>query len=280
MNWGSPWGGRRDYQSGFLGRLAGLLRRGGGAPEEAIAFTDQLPLIFRGNTPVPNLALNQLGKPGLDNRQNRIITAMYQGHPLAGAVNEGFNVKEEAWKEIAGDMDASGRNAISAKGFELEARRVARLMRDKYHLGFVDVGGWDTHVGQGNATGFLANRLDELGRGLAALADELGPRWQDTVVVVMSEFGRTFRENGNRGTDHGHGSVYWVLGGGIRGGRVAGEQVAVNAASLFQNRDYPVLTDYRSLLGGLLGRIYGLGPEALATLFPGAAAPGRDLGLV
>ena len=102
-------------------------------------------------------------------------------------------------------------------------------MRERYNVGFVDVGGWDTHVGAGRRSGYLANRLEELGRGLAAFADEMGDAWNDTVVVVLSEFGRTFRENGNRGTDHGHGSVYWVLGGGVRGGRIAGEQVAVRA---------------------------------------------------
>ena len=124
-------------------------------------------------------------------------------------------------------------------------------MREQFNLGFVDVGGWDTHVNQGAATGYLADRLGELGRGLAGFAEEVGAGWSNTVVVVISEFGRTFRENGNRGTDHGHGSVYWVLGGGIKGGRIAGEQVAVDNSHLFQNRDYPVLTEYRSLLGGL-----------------------------
>ncbi len=98
------------------------------------------------------------------------------------------------------------------------------------------------------------------------------------LVVVISEFGRTFRENGNKGTDHGHGSVYWVLGGAVKGGRLAGEQVKVSQASLFQNRDYPVLTDYRMLLGGLFQRAYGLDRAALEKIFPGA--PPRDLALV
>jgi uncharacterized protein (DUF1501 family) len=79
-------------------------------------------------------------------------------------------------------------------------------MREQFNLGFVDVGGWDTHVNQGGADGYLANRIGELGRGLALLATTLGPEWDNTVVIVVSEFGRTFRENGDRGTDHGHGS--------------------------------------------------------------------------
>jgi uncharacterized protein (DUF1501 family) len=175
-------------------------------------------------------------------------------------------------------MDAASSSAISARGFELEARRIARLMKGRHRLGFVDVGGWDTHVGQGGATGQLATRLEELGRGLAAYAQEMGARWSETTVVVVSEFGRTFRQNGNNGTDHGHGSVYWVLGGAVRGGQVVGEQVAVTPNNLFQNRDYPVLNEVRSLLGGLLQRQFGLSPSQLATVFPGAQA--RDLRLI
>jgi uncharacterized protein (DUF1501 family) len=152
-------------------------------------------------------------------------------------------------------------------------------MRDQFNLGFVDVGGWDTHVNEGGATGYLAGRLGELGRGLAGYADELGAdAWHDTVVVVISEFGRTFRENGDRGADHGHGSVYWVMGGGVRGGVLAGDQVQVTQANLNQDRDYPVLTDYRALFGGLFQRMYGLGPDRLAAVFPGAAP--KDLKLV
>jgi len=133
-------------------------------------------------------------------------------------------------------------------------------------------------VGQGGATGQLANRLEELGRGLAAFAQEMGPRWSQTTVVVVSEFGRTFRQNGNNGTDHGHGSVYWVLGGAVRGGQVVGEQVAVTPNNLFQNRDYPVLNEVRSVLGGLLQRQFGLSPAQVATVFPDSEA--RDVGLL
>jgi uncharacterized protein (DUF1501 family) len=106
----------------------------------------------------------------------------------------------------------------------------------------------------------------------------MGARWQDTTVVVVTEFGRTFRENGNKGTDHGHGSVYWTLGGKIKGGRILGEQVSVNQRNLFENRDFPVLNDYRAILGGLLGRLYGLSTSQIASVFPGVKA--SDVGLV
>jgi uncharacterized protein (DUF1501 family) len=267
---GQPLQGGRSYDSGFMNRLATALGAG-----RAIAFTNQLPLAFRGDAKVGNVALGAIRKPGVDERQSALIAEMYRDRPLGEQVSEGFAVRDGVMRDLASEMEAAGRNAINARGFELQARRIARLMQGEYNLGFVDVGGWDTHVGEGGATGYLALRLEELGRGLAAFAEGMGAAWRDTVVVVISEFGRTWRENGNRGTDHGHGSVYWVLGGAIRGGRIAGEQVRVQPATLFQDRDYPVLNEYRALLGGIFARMYGV--DALR-IFPGAAR--LDLGLL
>ncbi|QNM98090.1 DUF1501 domain-containing protein [Chitinimonas koreensis] len=265
-------GGARDYRSGFLNRLAGVL---GG--QGAIAFTDQLPLVMSGPAAVPNVALRQVAKPGLSVRQSQIIAGMYRGSRLAGQVSEGFGMRDEVLKAFAEEMESSSRNAVSARGFELEARRIGKLMRERYRLGFVDVGGWDTHVSQGGNGGYLASRFDELGRGLAAFADEMGKAWDDTVVVVVSEFGRTFRENGSRGTDHGHGTVFWVLGGSVAGGRVAGEQVEVRRSTLLQDRDFPVLNDYRQVLGGLFQRQFGLSAEQLTKVFPGARSVDLEL---
>lgn len=262
---GQTVGASRDYNSGFMARLAAELTR-----VRPIAFTEQLPLIFRGGgEPVPNIAINGVGKPGIDERQAKLIASMYRDTPLANAVQEGFRVRDEVYQSITNHADQADRGATSPRGFELSARRIGRLMRETFNLGFVDVGGWDTHVNQGGAKGYLAERMGELGRGIAGFVEEIGPGWSDTVVVVVSEFGRTFRENGSRGTDHGHGSVYWVLGGGVRGGRIAGPQVRADEEHLFQNRDWPVLTDYRSLLSGLLGRLYGLDQNALRRIFPG-----------
>ena len=265
--------GHRDYSSGFLNRLAGVLT--GSTP---MAFTDQLPTIFQGHAQVANMALKSLAKPAVDARQSDIIAAMYRGTQLAEPVQQGFAVRNEVMREMATEMDAASRNSISAKGFELEARRIAKLMKDSYNLCFVDVGGWDTHVGQGAATGYLAGRFDELGRGLAALPQEMGTAWKNTTVVVMSEFGRTLRQNGNRGTDHGHGSVLWVMGGAVRGGRVAGEQLAVQKSTLLQDRDFPVLNEYRAVLGGLFQRQFGLNASQLNQIFAGV--PARDIGLL
>lgn len=270
---GQTIGAARDYNSGFMGRLAAELTR-----VRPIAFTEQVPLIFRGAETVPNIAINGVGKPGIDARQAGLIAAMYRDSSLRPAVEEGFRVRDAVYQSISDHAAQADRGAVSPKGFELSARRIGRLMRDGFNLGFVDIGGWDTHVNQGAATGYLADRLAELGRGLAGFSEEIGSGWNDTVVVVLSEFGRTFRENGNRGTDHGHGSAYWVLGGGLRGGRIAGPQVRLGEASLFQNRDYPVLTDYRALLAGLFARLYGLDQPSLRRVFAGVDP--ADLGLL
>ncbi len=262
---GQPLSGSRNFRSGFLGRLADTLS--GAGPAASIAFTDAMPLSFAGATTVPNLSLKNVGKPAFDERQARILSDMYAGHHLAGAVTNGLELRHEVAQEIADEMLAANRDAINTKGFELEAERMAMLMRDKYRIGFIDVGGWDTHVGEGAAQGSLPTNLASLGRGLQTFAQTLGPAWRDTVVVVLSEFGRTFRENGNRGTDHGHGTVYWVLGGAIKGGVIAGEQQVVSRATLFQDRDYPVLNDYRAVLGGLFRSLWGLSSAQSAAVF-------------
>jgi uncharacterized protein (DUF1501 family) len=271
---GQSAGGSRDYRSGFMSRLAAELTR-----VKPISFTDQLPLIFRGKSQIPNSGINYVGKPGVDDRQAQLIKEMYAQSNLGASVSEGFRVRDDVYRAISQEMNAANRGAVSPRGFELAARRIGRLMREQFNLGFVDVGGWDTHVNQGAANGYLADRLGELGRALAGFSEEIGTEvWHDTVVVVISEFGRTFRENGDRGTDHGHGSVYWVMGGGINGGRIHGEQIKVEQPTLFQNRDYPVLTDYRALFAGLIRRMYGLDAASVQRIFP-AVRP-AELGLV
>lgn len=282
---GAAAGGAPRHDSGFLNRLAGVLGAGSGSPMSSLAFTDRLPLVFRGPQPVANQSLRHLGRPGVDARQAGLIEKMYAGTSLGGTVSNGFEVRNEVQKEMGGamgdamaaEMQAASRNAVNAKGFEQEARRIGRLMREQVQLGFVDIGGWDTHVGEGGATGVLANRLGDLGRGLCAFADELGPAWNKTVVVVLSEFGRTFRENGNHGSDHGHGTVYWVLGGSVKGG-VRGEQQRLAAGTLFQDRDYPVLNEYRAVLSGLFMRQFGLRAAQADRVFAGVQP--RDIGLL
>jgi uncharacterized protein (DUF1501 family) len=263
---GQPASAARNYRSGFLARLSDTLL-GSSANISPIAFTDALPLAFQGNMPVPNLSLKSVGKPPFDERQSRILSDMYSGQHLQAAVSNGLELRQEVAQQFADEMRAANRDAINTKGFELEAERMGRLMRDNYRIGFIDVGGWDTHVGEGGAQGSLASNLASLGRGLQAFSQSLGAEWNNTVVVVLSEFGRTFRENGDHGTDHGHGTVYWALGGAISGGSIAGEQQRLERHTLFQDRDYPVLNDYRAVLGGLFRSMWGLSPEQGERIF-------------
>jgi uncharacterized protein (DUF1501 family) len=277
----APGGAPRSYHSGFLNRLVASLD-GDARP---IAFTDGLPTVMKGEVAVPNVSLKGTGRPAFDDRQVGLLSTMYAGTRFEPLIAEGFGVRkmvaDQAEASAAGtiaEMQAANRQAITAKGFELEARRMAGLFQDRFNIGFIDVGGWDTHVNQGGAQGQLATVLVGLSQGLAGFADQMGMAWSRTVVVVLSEFGRTFRENGTHGTDHGHGSVYWVLGGAIQGGRFAGEEVALSPTTLNQNRDFPVLTEYRALLGGIFKRMYSLDHSRLERVFPNAVP--TDLNLV
>jgi uncharacterized protein (DUF1501 family) len=271
---GEPLSQSGNFRSGFMARLSTLLT---GVP--AIAFTNSLPLSFQGaNKDIPNISLKGDTKAHFDDRQASILAGMYKNTSLASAAADGLSLRSTVSMDLQKEMVAASRGAPNASGFAQETQRIATLMRDQYRIGFVDVGGWDTHVNQGNVTGGLANNLRNLGHGLAAYADALGEEWNNTTVVVVSEFGRTFRENGDHGTDHGHGTVHWVMGGKVNGGRIAGEQLAVNQQNLLQNRDYKVLNNYRDVYSGLLGRIWGLNNNQLQTIFPQSKP--RDLQLV
>lgn len=158
-------------------------------------------------------------------------------------------------------------------------RQMAQLIKADLgvELAFVDIGGWDHHTAEGASTGQLANLLRQLGGSLAAFHNDLGERMDDVVVMTMTEFGRTVRENGNRGTDHGHGSVSFLLGGPVKGGRVLGRFPRLETANLYEGRDLPVTTDFRDLTGEVLARHLGL--RDLGRVFPGyAVSPSSFVG--
>jgi uncharacterized protein (DUF1501 family) len=166
-----------------------------------------------------------------------------------------------------------GNGAVYPRGrFGESLRQIAQLIRADVGLevAFADVGGWDTHAGQGNERGQLALRLKDFAEGLAALERDLGPRMSDVVVLTMSEFGRTVRENGNRGTDHGHATAMLVLGGAVKGGHVYGRWPGLRPEQLFEGRDLAVTTDFRSLFTEVAAKHLGAPPQAL---FPGFMSP-------
>jgi uncharacterized protein (DUF1501 family) len=159
-------------------------------------------------------------------------------------------------------------------------RQIAQLIKADVgvEVAFADVGGWDTHVNQGSSQGQLAGRLDDFSRGIAALTTDLGDRMADTVVLTMSEFGRAVAENGNRGTDHGHGNAMFVIGGDVRGGRVYGKWPGLSQDKRFEGRDLAVTTDFRDVFGEIVVRHLGVTDARL--IFPGYAInPSRFVGL-
>ena len=177
-----------------------------------------------------------------------------------------------------GEMAMANGGAPLPNGFPAAAARLGALMRNdpNIQLAFFALGGWDTHANQGGGSGQLANRLAPLALGLSTLAQRLGPLFDDTTVIVMSEFGRTARENGNGGTDHGHGNVMWVMGGAVAGGKVYGDWQGIGDSALNEGRDLPVTTDFRWVLAHVAERHLRLGDHQLAQIFP--AMPERGLG--
>jgi uncharacterized protein (DUF1501 family) len=148
-------------------------------------------------------------------------------------------------------------------------RQIAQLIKAEVGLevAFADVGGWDTHVNQGSSQGQLANRLDDFARGIAALVTDLGSRMADTVVLTMSEFGRAVRENGNRGTDHGHGNAMMAIGGSVRGGKVYGRWPGLSIEQRYDRRDLAITTDFRDVFSEVVVRHMGVRDPR--SIFPG-----------
>ena len=146
--------------------------------------------------------------------------------------------------------------------------QIAQLIKANVGLevAFTESGGWDTHVNEGGARGQLALRLQEFGAGLTALVTDLGQRMDDVVILTMSEFGRTARENGNRGTDHGHANAMFVIGGGVRGGKIYGDWPGLKSDQLFEGRDLALTTDFRDVFGEIVVR--HLGNTNLQSVFP------------
>jgi uncharacterized protein (DUF1501 family) len=291
MESGTP--GRKGTPDGWLNRLLGaeppvVMQAGAGAHAgvtRGISVGATLPRIWAGPNPVANIANGaRATKPTqLDRPQvSQAFDSLYSGDDaMSRAYRESqqsrAEVKEAMTPEaMAHEQMAANNGAPLPNGFPDDAARIAQLMRrdPNVQIAFLALGGWDTHVNQGGAKGQLANRLQPLGRGLAELATRLGPAFADTTILVISEFGRTARQNGTGGTDHGHGNVMWALGGNIAGGKVYGRWPGIDTASLNDGRDLAVTTDFRQVLAGVCAHNLGLSDSKLAAVFPGfEAAP-------
>jgi uncharacterized protein (DUF1501 family) len=281
---GTP--GRATTPDGWMNRTLAALP-GARTPTDAVSIGATLPFILRGPVSVANLPLGPNAAQPIAIDRPEVASAfdrLYAGNDRQSlAYRQGREARTQLVADMGGEEQKMADNgAPPADALPALVARLAGLMtRDRHiRLAFVSLGGWDTHVNQGNHQGQLANRLKPLGDGLATLSQSLGGDWNDTVVVVISEFGRTVHENGNAGTDHGHGNVIWLIGGRVNGGKIYGDWPGLASTQLYQGRDLAVTTDYRHVLAMVLQRHLRLPDAAMAKIFPGMPAPRGNLGQI
>lgn len=277
MESGTP--GVKGTRDGWLNRHAQHAAEHRDTPFQSVAFGPQLPRILSGSAPA--LAISDLRSFGLlarhegaRDRLTRAFEELYEASAtgiVASSAAEGFEAAQML-RKINADEYRPENGAVYPNGkLGRSLQEIAQLIKADVGLenAFADVGGWDTHIAQGAGQGQLAGRLRELGDSLAAFARDLGDRMRDVAVLTMSEFGRTVSENGSGGTDHGHGTAMFVLGGGVRGGRLAGRWPGLAPQDRYQGRDLAVTTDFRDLFGEVLAR--HAGATRLDAVFPGFA---------
>jgi uncharacterized protein (DUF1501 family) len=272
MESGTP--GVKSTDDGFLNRV--LQVPGAASPFRGVAISPTLPRALRGPAPavaMASLASFSLRAPATEGS----FEAMYAGavkDALHGTGRDTFDAMDLLRRaDPARNRPAAGVNY--PRGAYGEALlQVAQLVKADLGLevAVVETGGWDHHAAEGGVQGQIASRLRELGAGLAAFHRDLGSRMSEVAVVTLTEFGRTARENGNRGTDHGHASVSLVMGGSVDGGKVHGRWPGLSSDKLYEGRDLAVTTDFRDLVGELLAR--HLGVIDLSRVFPGHRSPG------
>jgi uncharacterized protein (DUF1501 family) len=275
MESGTP--GVKATEDGWLNRaLHSLPTPADKSPFRAVAVGPSLPRIFSGSEPA--LALNNINDFAVGGRNSNptpaanTFEAMYAqsvDSVLHGTGQETF----EAVKMLKSADPARYRPAAGAEyprgRFGASLQQLAQLIKANLgvQVAFADIGGWDHHVNEGSTQGQIANILREFSQSLAAFWTDLGDLAEDTVVVTLSEFGRTVRENGNRGTDHGHANVMFVLGGAVKGGKVYGRWPGLDQSQLYEGRDLAVTTDFRRVLGEAVYQ--HLGNRSLDQVFPG-----------
>lgn len=254
------------------------------SPVRAVSLGDSLARSLRGhNGAVAVRSLNDFQVH--DSRGASAFESMYESSPdtlLHATARETFDaVKIVQAIQKQTYVPAAGATYPTA-GFGRSMQQIAQLIKADVgvEVAFADIGGWDTHVNETSgkpADGQLANNLAQFGQSLAAFYADLGDRMEDVTVVTMSEFGRTVKENGDRGTDHGHANVMFVMGGDVRGGKVYGDWPGLAREQLYEERDLALTTDFRDVLGELVS--VHLGNSNLPSVFPGYDSP-KFLGIL
>jgi uncharacterized protein (DUF1501 family) len=283
MESGTP--GVKSTRDGWLNRYLHAKEHENASPFRAVALARALPRSLQGTAPA--LAIGQLGQFGIQAGQATGMMAAGFEAQYAQAADEllgstgrdAFDAVKKLQEADPGRYTPASGVEYPTSGFGDAMRQIAQIVKADLGLevAFAELGQWDHHANEGASAGQIANRLADFSRGIAAFAQDLGDRMADVVLVTMSEFGRTVKENGNRGTDHGHGNAMLVLGGGVKGGKVYGRWPGLDRDQLWQGRDLAITTDFRDVFAECLTG--HLGARDVSKVFPGYAYKG-PLGII
>src|SRR6266404_6620657 len=273
MEAGTP--GNKGTGDGWLNRYMQAKKDPKATPFRAVSFTANLPRTLLG--PAPSLAMTNIGDFGVRAGQGNGQVAkgfeeLYStslGDALHGTGKEAFEAVKMLKKANPQQYQAANGATYPRSPFGNSLLQIAQLIKANIgiEVAFTDVGGWDTHANQGSSRGQLANRLQDFSQGIAALYKDLGDRMRNVVIVTMTEFGRTIRQNGSGGTDHGHASCLFVAGGPVKGGKVYGKWPGLATEQLYEGRDLALTTDFRDVFSEIAARHMGAGN--LNSIFPG-----------
>lgn len=281
MESGTP--GIKTTKDGWMNRLLALTPSQ--SPIQAVNVGATMPRILAGSRAVATLPGGRNANRSLpiDRPQmSEAFNQLYSGNDnLSKAYQEARAARQQLMANLDQEMKEANNGAALPSTFAKDSQQLARLMvkDSSVQLAFMALGGWDTHINQGGVTGQLARNLKPLGEGLATLSQELGNIYSDTTVIVMSEFGRTVHENGNGGTDHGHGNVMWLMGGGVKGGKVYGQWPGLTKEQLYEGRDLAVTTDFRDVISSVLNRHLQLDNGKIQQIFPNYS-PKIEIGFI
>jgi len=266
--------GLKSTSDGWLNRYLQSKKDPESSLFRAVSITKTMPRVLQGReSAVAMSSISEFqiraGKSS-ENLQNG-FEAIYarENDSLAGMGRETFEAVNFLKKANPAQYQPENGAAYPRNPFGNSLLQIAQLIKAGVGLeiAFTDIGGWDTHVNQGNSRGQLGNLLQQFSTGIAALYQDLGPRMDDVVVLTMSEFGRTVRENGNRGTDHGHANAMFVMGNSVRGGKVYGQWPGLKSDQLYEGRDLALTTDFRDVFAEIATR--HLGSKDAKSIFPG-----------
>jgi uncharacterized protein (DUF1501 family) len=271
--------GVKSTHDGWLNRYlaaSGLMDRN---PLRGVALTRQMPRSLQGAAPALAVG-NTADFTVADMSARTSFEELYQAaqdKTLNGTAGEAFDAMRTLAKKTAGVYRPANGAVYPRSPFGQALQEIARLAKSDVGLevAFAESTQWDHHSNEGAATGQIANRLDDFSRGIAALAQDLGDRMADTVILTMSEFGRAVVENGSRGTDHGHGNAMFVIGGGVKGREVYGRWPGLGVEQRFEGRDLAVTTDFRDVFGEVVVKHLGADGHTAGKVFPGYTIDAR-----